>query len=207
MMYREFKVSIAVFAVIVAALAVNATHAFAQSDASAWAESVDPNSLAAADVAQDPADAKKEIRELSRRLQSLKSDVLELNHDLRQMEEQLLFPSSTKYAIFVSLSSGQFFDLESVKLKLNGRLVATHVYSGKHREALLRGGVHRLYVTNLAEGEHDATAFFTGIGPGGRAYKRATSVQFKKGANSGYLEIAVGDDPVKQEPVFAIKQW
>jgi len=123
------------------------------------------------------------------------------------MEEKLLFPSSTKYSVFVSVTSGKFFDLESIKLKINGRFVATHIYSKKQRQAFLRGGIHKLYITNLSEGEHDVVAFFTGIGPGGRAYKRAAELKVDKGPGSQYLEIAISDDTVAQEPVFKMKQW
>lgn len=151
--------------------------------------------------------ALEEVQAVSSGIQALKSQVVQLNKDLRLMEEKLLFPSSTKYSVFVSLSTGKFFDLEGIKFKLDGELVATHLYSGKQRQALSRGGVHRLYVTNLNEGKHTATVFFTGLGSNDRPYKRAVSLDFDKGAGSGYLEIAVGDDGASQEPVFELKQW
>lgn len=172
-----------------------------------WADGVDGGQVGGDTGAPESVGAEAELKRISKYVQSLKSDVVDLNHDLKQMEERILYPSSTKYSVFVSFSSGQFFQLESVKLKLNGKMVATHIYSEKQQSAMLRGGIHRLYMTNLADGEHSATAFFTGIGPGGRSYKRATNIEFEKHANSSYLELAIGDDPVKQEPVFAIKQW
>ena len=157
--------------------------------------------------AKTAARALSEIQKISQDIQYLKQDVIDLNKDLRVMEERLLFPSNTRYSVFVSVTSGEFFALESIKLKLNGRFVATHVYSGKQRAALLRGGIHKLYITNLSEGNHEATAFLTGIGPGGRAYKRAVELQFEKKVGSQYLEIAISDDSVAQEPSFQIKQW
>lgn len=172
-----------------------------------WATAIDTQPVDLGGTDGKTLSASEEVRKISKYVQALKSDIIDLNHDLRLMEEQLLFPSSTKYTIFVSLSSGQFFTLESVKLKLDGKLVATYLYSDKQRQAMLRGGVHRMYVTNLNKGAHSATAFFTGIGPGGRDYKRAVSIDFEKEAVGKYLELAVGDDAEKQEPVFAIKQW
>jgi hypothetical protein len=151
--------------------------------------------------------ALSEVQAISDNIQQLKQDVIELNKDLRVMEEQLLFPSSTKYEVFVSIGAGQFFDLESIKFKLDNKFVATHLYSEKQRGAMTRGGIHRLYVTNLSEGKHSATVFFTGIGSNGRAYKRAISLDFTKGPGSEYLEIAVSDDSVTQEPLFELKQW
>jgi hypothetical protein len=148
-----------------------------------------------------------EVQAISQDIQALKSQVVDLNKDLRLMEEKLLFPSSTRYAIFVSLRSDRFFQMESVKLKLDGDLVASHVYSEKQRQALARGGVHRLYVTNLNEGKHTATVFFTGIGSNERPYKRAVTLDFDKGPASGHMEISIEDDISGQEPAFRLRQW
>lgn len=147
------------------------------------------------------------LKGISKGVQELKSDVVSLSKDLRQMEEKLLFPSSTKYSVFVSMGSSQFFDLESVKLKLDGKLVVTHLYTGGQRESLSRGGIQRLYVTNLNEGKHTATVFFTGLGPNARPYKLANTLEFEKGASGEYLELAVRDDGDSQEPVIFLKQW
>lgn len=147
------------------------------------------------------------LKGISKGVQALKDDVVSLNKGLRLMEEKLLFPSSTKYSVFVSMSSGLFFTLESVKLKLDGKLVATHLYSEKQRSALARGGIHKLYITNLNQGKHTATAFFTGLGPNGRPYKLAKSLDFEKGDSGEYLELAIRDDGQAQEPVVFLKQW
>lgn len=188
-----------------------ATGAYAQEDGQNpnWAESVNDTSIdfGGQKAEQSAERALGEVQKISRDIQTLKREVIDLNKDLRLMEEKLLFPSSTKYSVFVSVTSGQFFALESIKLKLDGRFVATHVYSEKQRQAFLRGGIHKLYITNLSEGNHEAIAFITGIGPGGRAYKRAAELQFEKGPGSQYLEIAISDDTVAQEPVFEMKEW
>lgn len=174
-----------------------------------WAESVEDTAIdfGGAAAEQSSKEALNEVQKISRDIQLLKREVIDLNKDLRLMEEKLLFPSSTKVSMFVSATSGQFFALESIKLKINGRFVATHIYSEKQRQALLRGGVHKLYITNLSEGKHDIIAFFTGVGPGGRSYKRASEIEFKKGPGSQYIEIAVTDDTVAQEPAFTLKVW
>lgn len=147
------------------------------------------------------------VKVLSKEIQGLKKSVVDLNKDLQLMEEELLFPSSTQLSLFVSLDIGQFFTLESIKVKLDGKQVATHLYSDKQRQALARGGVQRLYITNLNLGKHTIAAFFTGIGPNGRPYKRATELEFQKKQGSQYLELAIIDDSAKQEAKFTIKQW
>jgi hypothetical protein len=147
------------------------------------------------------------VKVLSKEIQGLKKLVVDLNKDLQLMEEELLFPSSTQLSLFVSLDIGQFFILESIKIKLNNKQVASHLYSEKQRQALARGGVQRLYMTNLNLGKHSLVAFFTGIGPNGRPYKRATELEFQKKQGSQYLELAIIDDRAKQEAKFTIKQW
>ena len=170
--------------------------------------SADKNVQFAAEAMAKTSDqALEDVQKISKDIQQLKQRVVGLNKDLRVMEEKLLFPTSTKYSVFVSMATGEFFQLEGIKFKLDGKFVATHVYSDKQRAALSRGGVHRLYVTNLSEGKHEATVFFTGIGSNGRPYKRAVSLDFDKGAASEYLQIAVSDDGATQEPVFELKQW
>jgi hypothetical protein len=147
------------------------------------------------------------VKVLSKEIQGLKKSVVDLNKDLQLMEEELLFPSSTQLSLFVSLDIGQFFTLESIKVKLDGKQVSSHLYSDKQRQALARGGVQRLYITNLNLGKHTIAAFFTGIGPNGRPYKRATELEFQKKQGSQYLELAIIDDSAKQEAKFIIKQW
>ncbi len=165
------------------------------------------NSQVMSNSEESQAAAKATLKSISKGVQNLKQDVVSLNKDLRHLEETILFPSSTKYSVFVSMSAGKFFSLESVKLKLDGKLVATHLYTEKQRQSLARGGIQKLYITNLNEGEHTATAFFTGLGPNGRAYKLAKSLDFTKGSAGEYLELAVRDDGEAQEPIIFIKQW
>lgn len=156
---------------------------------------------------QDAQQALDTVKSLSKEIQTLKSTVVDLNKDLQLMEEQLLFPSSTRVTVFLSLDIGQFFKLESVKLKLDGKQVATHLYSDKQRQSLSRGGVQSLYLTNLNVGKHNVSAFFTGVGPNGRPYKRVAELDFVKNKGSQYLELAIVDDIKKQAPVFEIRQW
>ena len=161
-----------------------------------------------ANANNDPeAEALSEVRQISKDIQSLKQEVVALNRDLRLMEETLLFPSSTKFSVFVSVSSGRFFTLEGIKLKINGELVSSHLYTDKQRQALVRGGVQKLHVTNLNPGKHNVTAFFTGLGPNGRDYKRAVDFDLNKTSGSGHMELVITDDGKIQEPVFRIKQW
>jgi len=140
-------------------------------------------------------------------VQTLKQQVLELNRDLFLLEEELLFPSNTQVSVFVSLDVGEFFQLDSVELKLDGKQVADYLYTRRELDALIRGGVQRLHIGNLRTGEHELVAFFTGKGPHGRDYKRGATTVIKKGIGPKYVELKIVDQTRNQQPEFDIKEW
>jgi hypothetical protein len=96
------------------------------------------------------------------KVQDLKKEVKSLNRDLFILEEELLFPSSTQLAVFVSVDVGNFFRLDSVQLKIDNKIVANHLYTRRELESLSRGGVQRLFLGNVKSGEHELVAIFSG---------------------------------------------
>ena len=102
---------------------------------------------------------------LDGRIQDVKADVIKLNRDLLVLEEELLFPANTQVALFVSMDVGKMFQLDSVQIKLDDKVVANYLYTALEVEALHRGGVQRVYLGNLKTGQHEIVAFFTGKGP------------------------------------------
>ena len=151
--------------------------------------------------------AQESVNALSMEIQELKQSVIALNKNLRVLEEDLLFPANTQLNVFVSLDVGRFFMLESVKMKLDGKTVASHIYTDKELIALSRGGMHKLHMANLGIGDHSLSAFFTGMGPNGREYKRATSLDISKENGPKYIELRITDSEMKQQPGFSVKQW
>ena len=139
--------------------------------------------------------------------QDLKSDLLALNRDLFILEEELLFPANTQVAVFVSLDVGEFFALDALELKLDGKQVSSYLYTEREVEALHRGGVQRLYVGNLRAGEHELVAVMTGKGPHDRDYRRGTTLTFSKDLGAKYLELQIRDSEKKLQPEFAVKEW
>ena len=144
---------------------------------------------------------------LDTEVQSLKKDVVDLNRDLFVLEEELLFPANTQVAVFLSMDVGDFFALDSVQLKIDQKEVINYLYTPREVEALLRGGVHRLYLGNLKVGKHELVAFFSGKGPNDRDYKRGASITFEKSIGAKYLELKINDRQRKQQPEFEIKDW
>ncbi|MEO3693051.1 AraC family transcriptional regulator [Roseateles paludis] len=182
--------------------------------APAWAADAVPVPAAAAsapaDVASAPAgaaSAPEPPQALDQRVEAVKAEVIRLNRDLLVLEEELLFPASTQVAVFVSMDVGKMFELDSLQLKLDDKLVASHLYSPLEVQALHRGGMQRVYLGNLKSGTHEVVAFFTGKGPHFRDYKRAATIKFEKGADPSYIELRIVDSTAKLQPEFDVKVW
>jgi hypothetical protein len=156
---------------------------------------------------EDAARERAQFRSLDQDVQSLKKEVLDLNRDLFLLEEELLFPANSQVAFFISMDVGEYFDLDSVNLKIDGKEVANYLYTEREVDALLRGGVHRVHMGNLKTGDHELIAIFTGKGPHVRDYRRGATMSFNKGIGAKYLELEISDRVKKQQPEFVIKEW
>jgi len=144
---------------------------------------------------------------LDGRIQDVKGDVIRLNRDLMVLEEELLFPANTQVALFVSMDVGKLFELDSVQIKLDDKVVTNYLYTPLEVQALHRGGVQRVYLGNLKTGEHQIVAFFTGKGPHDRDYKRGTTIKFDKTTDAKYIELRIKDSTGKLQPEFDVKVW
>ena len=177
-----------------------------------------PLFFAIATLAQEPfedsgsvelgeAQSRADFRNLDQDVQSLKEEVLNLNRDLFLLEEELLFPANSQVAFFISMDVGEYFALDSVSLKIDGKEVANYLYTDREAGALLRGGVHRVHMANLKTGDHELVAIFTGKGPHSREYRRGATMNFNKGIGAKYVELEITDRIKKQQPEFVIKEW
>ena len=153
-------------------------------------------------VAETP--PKEQMRGLDEQVQEIKSDVLGIAAELNRLEERLLYPSDTQVAVFVSLAEGETFRLDSVQIRIDGELVAHHIYSFKELEALQKGGVQRIFTGNLRTGEHQLEVAVAGKRPGGTDFGGSQGFSFTKevepkvvgitltGGDSGAASIQVG---------------
>lgn len=183
--------------------------AFAAAALAEEAVSPDADAARAAAMAVDAEDAtsRGHFRELDQDVQSLKKEVLDLNRDLFLLEEELLFPANSQVAFFISMDVGEYFRLDSVSLKIDGKEVANYLYTDREAGSLLRGGVHRVHMANLKAGDHELVAIFTGQGPQSREYRRGATMNFSKGIGAKYVELEITDRVRKQQPEFVVKEW
>jgi hypothetical protein len=148
-----------------------------------------------------------DLAALDQETQALKKSVLELNRDLFVLEEELLYPSNTQVAVFVSMDVGEYFALDSVELTVDGKNVSNYLYTEREIEALLRGGVQQLFIGNLKVGEHELVAVFTGQGPHGRDYRRGATLVINKNIGSKYVELRISDRERQMQPEFVVREW
>ena len=147
----------------------------------------------------------RQMRGLDEQIQEIKSDALRISAELSQLEEKLLYPSGTQVAIFVELAKGDTMRLDAVRLQIDGQLVAHYIYSAKELQALHKGGVQRIYVGNVATGDHKLDVLVDGKLDGGADFSRTGQFTFRKevkpklvgltlaGPRSGNTPIAFGE--------------
>jgi len=148
-----------------------------------------------------------ENQSVTDKINSLKEQVLELNRDLFILEEELLFPVNTQIKVFLSIDAGFLFELDSVRLKIDDKVVSNYLYTEREIQALHRGGVQQLYVGNLTTGEHELTAIFVGKGPSARDYKRASTISITKTDEAQFVELKIMANVSKEQPGFSVKVW
>jgi hypothetical protein len=147
----------------------------------------------------------QQMRDLDEQVQKIKSDILNISEELSRLEEKLLYPSGTQVAIFIALAKGDQMRLDAVRLQIDGQLVAHHIYSFKELEALRKGGVQRIYVGNVATGDHQLEVLVDGKLEGGTDFSRTERFTFRKevkpklvgltlaGPRSGNTPISLGE--------------
>ncbi len=126
-------------------------------------------------------------------IESAKRKALALDRELSRLEHELLFPATTRFAVFIGLEdalgdSGPGHGLRSVQLKLDNRVVANHVYSAEELAALRAGGIQQAYIGNVAPGKHRLVASVTATGPDGDRHVD-TPIEFEKAAGLQYVQL------------------
>jgi hypothetical protein len=151
-------------------------------------------------------DDQQQMRGLDEEVQEIKSDVLHISEELTLLEEKLLYPSGTQVAVFVALAPGDPMRLDAVRLQIDGQLVAQTIYSFKELEALRKGGVQRIYVGNVATGEHQLEVLIEGKLAGGADYSRTEHFTFRKEVKPKLVELTLSGPDSGNTPI-ALGEW
>jgi len=146
--------------------------------------------------------SKEQIKGLDEQIQEIKGDVLGIAAELKQLEEKLLYPSGTQFAVFLSLADGEKFRLDSVDLELGGKPVAHYLYSFKELEALRDGGVQLIYTGNIKIGEHEMQVTLIGKSVGGSDYRKTSSFKVVKDVGPKIVEISLAGPESSEQPIL-----
>jgi hypothetical protein len=150
--------------------------------------------------------SREQMKGLDEQVQEVKSDVLAIAAELNQLEEKLLYPSSTHLAVFVSMARDQTFRLDSVQVLIDGQRAAHYIYSFKELEALKRGGVQRVYTGNVVSGQHEIEISLTGKLESGDEFTRAERFPFTKGIEPKLLGVSLAA-PDSGKPAIQVGDW
>lgn len=134
---------------------------------------------------------REQMKGLDEQVQEVKSDVLSISTELSQLEERLLYPSDTHYAVFVQMAKGDTLRLDSVELRIDGQPTAHYIYTFKELEALQKGGVQRLHTGNIATGQHTLDVTVKGKLANGDEYSRSETATFTKEIRPRLLGLTV----------------
>jgi len=98
--------------------------------------------------------ANANTQSIAEKIQVLKQQAVLLHKDLAQLEQDLIYPSSTQVSIYVAMNIEKGLTLGSLVLSIDDVVVARSVYNKDQNSALNLGGMQRLYLGNLSVGEH-----------------------------------------------------
>ena len=147
--------------------------------------------------------AREETKSLDEQVQEIKAEVLSIGAEMLQLEEKLLYPSTTQLAVFVSLDNAAKFSLDSMEIHVDGKRVADHLYTAKESEALQNGGVQRIYVGNVLSGQHEVRVSLAGKSAKGAGVRAKENFPFSKDEGPKILELHLADSA----PIITLRDW
>ena len=143
---------------------------------------------------------------LDRRIQILKREVIDLNRDIRLLEEAVLYPAERQLLVFVSLAADDLSRVDRVSIQLGERLLVQHEYSTTEVDALKEGGVHRLYEGRLEPGTHYLDIAVAGKRNDGEAFAIRTLAKITKRTAAKTLELQLQTGDAGQ-PEIRMASW
>jgi hypothetical protein len=131
------------------------------------------------------------MRSLDEQVQEIKTDVLTIARDLALLEERLLYPSNTELSVFVEMGADDDFRLDAVRVEIDGKAVAHHIYSFKELEALQNGGVQRIFTGNVTTGSHELAVAVIGKLSNGDDFESREAFSFSKDVDPDLLGVTL----------------
>ena len=132
-----------------------------------------------------------DILKLDDQVQEAKNEALDIAAELELLEKRLLYPSETRLTVALAMATSERIRLGAVKIRVDGELVAQHVYSDAELEALRQGGVQDLYTGNVNLGTHELDVSVNGALASGASFEETVRHEFTKGVDAKTLDITL----------------
>jgi hypothetical protein len=149
---------------------------------------------------------RQQMKGLDEQVQEVKSDVLSIAAELDQLQERLLYPSDTHFAVFVQLARGDALRLDAVHIQVDGQPATHYLYSFKELEALQKGGVQRIYTGNIATGQHEIEISLNGKLASGKDYSHTERFAFTKAVKPKLMGVTLAG-PDSGQPAIHVGDW
>ncbi len=147
-----------------------------------------------------------ELLSLDNQVQALQKAAADINRDLAIIEEEAQFPERSRLSVFLGMDRLPHFDLESVELSVNGNIVTTHMYTPEETAALKLGGIHRLYIGSLNDGDQLLSAILKGKTPANPHYRNSAFINFKKGQKPKVIALGISDLLQDSTPAMTVRE-
>lgn len=133
-------------------------------------------------------DAGVQLEQLDQRVQSLKSEMLELSTEITRVEQQI-YPEQSTVKLFVAVKDAEI-ELVSSSVYLDGQLVGSHLYSDDENRALDSGGIQELYTGFVTSGEHQLEVRMIGS-LAEQEVELSSTTNFDKDSGSSLIELTL----------------
>ena len=132
-----------------------------------------------------------DIRQLDDQIQGAKEDTLDIAAELNLLEERLLYPTGTRLTVSLALTRAGRVQLGAAEIRIDGDLVAHHLYGEGELKALQKGGVQDLYTGNVSIGRHELQLRIIGEHSDGTHFERTASHVFTKDTAAKAIDVTL----------------
>ncbi len=148
----------------------------------------------------------KELLLLHAPLEVARKTLVDISSELLVLRETTQFPERSQVVVFLTMDKLPRFQLESIELQVDDKVVSNYNYTSKEKDAIQKGGFQRLYLGNASVGAHTVKALFKGKMPGAQEYSGSVSYNFRKAERANILTLGIYDFLQDNTPEMTIRE-
>jgi hypothetical protein len=107
--------------------------------------------------------------------------------------------------VAVSLDIAHSFKVDSVSLLVDQNLVSAQSFGSTDIAAFYRGKVLAQFQGGVGAGQHQITAFYTGLDSQNRPFKSESTFVVAKGSGPAYVQLSISDANDPDHPTFVME--